>query len=382
MKKWVMIFAFLAGLSLTLHAAHFSKSASKEAELIQPGAQKMWCPVCGMNLKMFYKTSHAVVLEDGTKKQYCSIRCLAADWPDIADKVKQILVVDAKTEKLIDARKAHYVVGSKVKGTMSMTSKIAFGSLEDAKAFQKEFGGKIVDFDTAFRMAQESLAKDSAMIAKKKRGKMYPMGEKIYKKMCKPVDVEKFSRINDLKAAIVSEKLCKPLKEKQLQAVALYLWDVVGGHAKAATAHTHQKESAGPDLSRQDKCPVCGMFVYKHPKWAAFIYYEKNGKLEHLAFDGVKDLMKFYFEPEKWGDYGNIKAHIKKIVVRDYYTLKPVWAKEAWYVIGSDVYGPMGNELIPFKSKEDAENFMRDHHGKKILRFDEITKELVYSLDE
>ncbi|WP_300369254.1 nitrous oxide reductase accessory protein NosL [Hydrogenimonas sp.] len=383
MKKWIVIVSLIIGFSLSAQATPFSKTATGQPELIQQGAQKMWCSVCGMNLKMFYKTSHAVVLKDGTKKQYCSIRCLAADWPNISDKVEKILVVDAKREKLIDAKRAHYVVGSKIKGTMSMTSKIAFASKEDAEDFRKQYGGKIVDFETAFDMAKASLVKDSMMVAKKKESRMYPMGEKIYKKMCQPIDISKFAQINELKAAIRNEKLCKPMKEKQLQAVALYLWDVQGGHAKSsAVSSMHGGEGEGPDLSKQDKCPVCGMFVYKHPKWAAFIYYEDHGKLAHLAFDGVKDLMKFYFEPEKWGDYGNIRAHIKKIVVRDYYTLKPVWAKTAYYVVGSDVYGPMGNELIPFKTKEAAENFLRDHHGQKILRFDQITKELVYKLDE
>ncbi|BDY12427.1 nitrous oxide reductase accessory protein NosL [Hydrogenimonas cancrithermarum] len=399
MKRFVVLIVTVLSLTAMASAAGFSKMAEGKPQLIQSGPQKMWCPVCGMNLKMFYKTSHAAVLKDGTKKQYCSIRCLAADWPNIKENVEKILVVDAKTGELIDAKRARYVVGSKIKGTMSMTSKIAFAKLEDAEKFQKKYGGKIVDFDAAFKMAQKALAKDSMMIARKKQTKMYPMGERIYKKMCQPIDVSKFAHINDLKAAIRSEKLCKPMKEKQLQAVALYLWDVKGGHAddmmKGCRCDMNRgrmpgckgkmgaaQPAAGPDLSKQEKCPVCGMFVYKHPKWAAFIYYEKNGKLAHLAFDGVKDLMKFYFEPEKWGDYGDIKKHIKKIVVRDYYTLKPVWAKAAWYVVGSDVYGPMGNELIPFKTKAAAENFMRDHHGRKILRFDEITKELVYKLDE
>ena len=381
MKKWMMI-AWIVSLALGLQAATFSKMATGQPQLIQSGPQKMWCPVCGMNLKMFYKTSHGVVLKDGTKKQYCSIRCLAADWKNIADKVEKILVVDAKTEKLIDATKAHYVVGSKVHGTMSMTSKIAFKSMADAQAFQKTFGGKIVDFKTAFKMAADALGGDTAMISKKKKMKIYPMGEKIYKKMCQPVDVSKYGHINELKAAIKTEKLCKPLKEKQLQAVALYLWEVKGGHGTHAAGHTHGDESAEPMLDKQDKCPVCGMFVYKYPKWAAFIYYEKNGKLAHLAFDGVKDMMKFYFDPAKWGYDASIKDHIKKIVVRDYYTLKPMRAQSAWYVVGSDVYGPMGNELIPFASKEAAENFLKDHHGKRVLRFDEITAAMVYKLDE
>jgi len=405
----VLTALLLAGFASMAEARPFSKAASGEPQLLQSGPQKKWCPVCGMNLGMFYKSSHAVELDDGTKKQYCSIRCLAADWPRIGKRVKRILVVDAATQKLIDAKKAFYVVGSKVKGTMSMTSKLAFATKEEAEAFQKEYGGKIVDFDTAFAMARKALAKESAMMAKKKRKRLYPMGEKIYGRMCQKVDPSAYGQINELKAALRDKGLCKPLKERQLQAVALYLWEVVGGNAPVSASKSKgcgcnqgcskamakrrgcgcgisgSEENTAPkgaDLSGKEKCPVCGMFVYKHPKWAAFIYYEKDGKLRHLAFDGVKDLMKFYFEPEKWGDYGNIRDHIKKIVVRDYYTLKPVWAKRAWYVIGSDVYGPMGHELIPFATKKSAESFMKDHHGTKILRFDEITKEGVYALDE
>ncbi|WP_353662081.1 nitrous oxide reductase accessory protein NosL [Hydrogenimonas sp. SS33] len=385
-----IVYTLLAALlvAAALQAAPFEKRATVTPQLLQSGPQKMWCAVCGMNLKMFYKTSHAVVLKDGSKRQYCSIRCLAADWPNIEGRVKEILVVDAKTQKLVDAKKAHYVVGSKVKGTMSMRSKIAFASLDDAKAFQKRYGGEIVDFPTAFKTARADLKRDAMMMGKK-RTKMAAMGEKIYKKMCRPIDAKKFAHINELKAAIKTQKLCKPMHEKQLQAVALYLWSS-SGHAhpvkgcRCCAMNPAGMESAekGPDLTKQDKCPVCGMFIYKHPKWAAFIYYEKNGKLAHLAFDGVKDMMKFYFNPSKWGAYGDIKNHIKKMVVRDYYTLKPVWAKKAWYVVGSDVVGPMGNELVPFASKKEAESFMKDHHGKRVLSFDEISEALVYKLDE
>jgi nitrous oxide reductase accessory protein NosL len=381
MRKLVIALVVLFGFSFSLQAVGFSKKADGQPILVQEGSHKMWCSVCGMNLKMFYKTSHAVVLKDGKKKQYCSIRCLVADWPHIKDNIKDILVVDAKSGKLIDAKSAYYVVGSKVKGTMSMVSKIAFAKESDAKAFQKEFGGKITDFDTVFKMAKKSLKKDSKMVLKKKQKMMYPMGKKIYAKMCKPIDVDSFNRINELKAAIKTKKLCKLRNEKQLQAVALYLWDVKGGHLKKGKC-SHNGGALKTDLSKKDKCPVCGMFVYKYPKWAAFIYYKKDGKLNYFAFDGVKDMMKFYFEPSKWGKYSGVKGNIKKIIVRDYYSLKPILAKSAWYVVGSNVYGPMGNELIPFKTEASAKNFLADHKGKKILRFNEITKELVYKLDD
>jgi nitrous oxide reductase accessory protein NosL len=69
-------------------------------------------------------------------------------------------------------------------------------------------------------------------------------------------------------------------------------------------------------------------------------------------------------------------------MVSDYYTQDAIDGKKAFYVIGSDVYGPMGNEFIPFISLEDAKTFKEDHLGVEILSFDEITEEKVYKLDE
>jgi len=63
------IFAF----SLNLGANQFIKMATIEPRLIQDGKEKHWCPICGMKLKMFYKTSHTSKLKNGTKRQYCSI---------------------------------------------------------------------------------------------------------------------------------------------------------------------------------------------------------------------------------------------------------------------------------------------------------------------
>jgi len=45
------------------------------------------------------------------------------------------------------------------------------------------------------------------------------------------------------------------------------------------------------------------------------------------------------------------------------------------------VFGPMGRELIPFKSKKSAKAFMEDHNGKAMVKFDEITDKMVMALD-
>ncbi len=125
-----------------------------------------------------------------------------------------------------------------------------------------------------------------------------------------------------------------------------------------------------------DRCPVCNEYIFRHPRWIVLLYYEKNGEFRHLAFDGVKEFMRFYLEPQKYGDYPNIRMHIKKIVVRDYETRKPIIAKRAWYVFGSDVNVPKGSEFIPFKSKKSAYDFMKRHSGKKVLSFGEVEREV------
>jgi len=131
-------------------------------------------------------------------------------------------------------------------------------------------------------------------------------------------------------------------------------------------------------VSANSRCRVCGMFVAKYPNWLAQIQYENSGKINF--FDGVKDMMVFYFDPKHYG--GAARETIKDIFVKDYYTLNWLPAKDAYYVTGSDVYGPMGHELIPFGTRGAAESFLKDHHGKEILTFDRITPDLIKSMRE
>jgi nitrous oxide reductase accessory protein NosL len=56
-------------------------------------------------------------------------------------------------------------------------------------------------------------------------------------------------------------------------------------------------------------------------------------------------------------------------------------AKTAFFVIGSDVLGPMGHELLPFKDQESAQEFLEDHKGKSIIRFPDVTPTVIESLD-
>lgn len=127
----------------------------------------------------------------------------------------------------------------------------------------------------------------------------------------------------------------------------------------------------------RDKCPVCGMFVARYPDWVAQIRC-RDGTT--FFFDGAKDLFKFYFEAKKQR-LKNITGAMAAVYATDYYTLAHIDATAAYYVVGSDVYGPMGRELVAFSTDSNAEAFMRDHHGRAILRFDSITPALLAALD-
>ena len=192
--------------------------------------------------------------------------------------------------------------------------------------------------------------------------KLYPMGEKIYKKRCPTLELNIYKDFDDLEQDVRDKKVCGELSQRYADAVLLYLWEVKRTNAT-------EKHYAKLTVNKTDKCPVCGMFLYKYPRWVARIEYGNK----KLSFDGVKDMMKYYFKH---------KNNITLMLVQDYYSQESIDAKKAYYVIGSDLYGPMGNELIAFKDKKEAQRFALDHRAKNIVSFDAITLDMVYALDE
>lgn len=132
-----------------------------------------------------------------------------------------------------------------------------------------------------------------------------------------------------------------------------------------------------PAPGPRDTCPVCGMFVALYPDWTATVLY-KDGHAHH--FDGAKDLFKYLSNLPKFAP-GHARDDIAAIGVTEYYGVTRIDARAAWYVIGSDVLGPMGHELVPLATQAEAEEFMRDHQGRRIIRFNEVTPALLDQLD-
>lgn len=152
-----------------------------------------------------------------------------------------------------------------------------------------------------------------------------------------------------------------------------YLALLLGLAVATAGAQTVGPPRPGP----RDLCPVCGMLIAKYPNWTATVVY-RDGHAHH--FDGARDLFKYMTDVQKYAP-GHRRQDIAAIFVTDFYDLRRIDARHAWYVVGSDVYGPMGHELIPLASADDAREFMQEHHGRSILRFDEVTPEVVAAVE-
>ena len=121
--------------------------------------------------------------------------------------------------------------------------------------------------------------------------------------------------------------------------------------------------------SKKDRCPVCGMYVDQYRNWLASIVL-KEGR--QFFFDGPKDMFRFYLNMSEY-EKSATPEDITEIYVTDYYSTKLIDARKAFFVMGSDVRGPMGKELVPIGDKVQAETFLKDHGGERILEFDQVT---------
>lgn len=142
--------------------------------------------------------------------------------------------------------------------------------------------------------------------------------------------------------------------------------------------------SATPDPSTAEKtskpkgnCAVCGMYVANFPDWAASITFKDGAQ---AWFDGPKDLFTFLLALRRYAPK-RTASEIITIQVKDYYGLKAIDARKAFFVLGSDVMGPMGKELVPFATEAAARDFLKDHRGRKILAFQEITSAAMKELE-
>lgn len=142
------------------------------------------CPYCGMKRTKWNHSRHLVHYDDGVADGTCSIHCLSVSLALNLDRGPKAIYAadfgsDAKIKPLVNVDDATYLIGSKLKGTMTRQSRMAFASAEAAKKAQAASGGDLGDFDEALKQAYLTMASDTMMIRKRRMEKRKKMMEKM-----------------------------------------------------------------------------------------------------------------------------------------------------------------------------------------------------------
>ena len=96
-------------------------------------------------------------------------------------------------------------------------------------------------------------------------------------------------------------------------------------------------------------------------------------------FDGCKCMFNFLFAIEKF-DKIHSRNDVAVAWVKDFDSGKWLNAEDAYYVVGSDMMGPMGKELIPFADQAAAMKFNQEQGGT-MMKYAEITPEVLKTLE-
>nr|WP_296750478.1 nitrous oxide reductase accessory protein NosL [Thioalkalivibrio sp.] len=131
------------------------------------------CPYCGMDRMQWHHSRHLVHYDDGRVDPTCSLHCTAISLSlNIDLGPKAIYAADFGSDEtprpLVDVDTAVYLIGSALPGTMTARSKMAFASAAAAESAQADHGGAPGDFDAALTAAYVDMARDTAMIRRRR----------------------------------------------------------------------------------------------------------------------------------------------------------------------------------------------------------------------
>ncbi len=121
------------------------------------------------------------------------------------------------------------------------------------------------------------------------------------------------------------------------------------------------------------RCPVCGMYPARFPKWAAQLAL-RDGSVRF--FDSPREFFVFVDRVSR-GRAPVAAGDVMVAWVTDYPGNGWVQAGAAWYVQGSKVTGPMRVDALPaFARRESADAFVANNGGR-VLSFSEAAAAVV-----
>lgn len=146
-----------------------------------------------------------------------------------------------------------------------------------------------------------------------------------------------------------------------------------------STLSLSAKEIYSMNFDKETIGLVRKMHVYKYPSWVAKVVTKDS---KEYYFSSPKSLMEYYHSFEKWPETNvTNRDDLKEIIVTDYSTLKPIDARKAFFVYGSNKISIAGDDLPAFETIDSAKRYLEKNNGKRILKFDELKKGLIQLLN-
>jgi nitrous oxide reductase accessory protein NosL len=144
----VVLFCAAAGSAMLASAA---ERLSVEHPFKKPASftEHKRCDNCGMDLNKWARTRHEFRTATGSFHTCSLTCCVILSWKRKEEGRYFQVAEYLRPEKMLDADKAFYVMGSSAPGTMTALSKIAFGDKKEAVAFARKYGGGIVGLKDA-----------------------------------------------------------------------------------------------------------------------------------------------------------------------------------------------------------------------------------------
>lgn len=130
-------------------------------------------------------------------------------------------------------------------------------------------------------------------------------------------------------------------------------------------------------IPAEARCPVCGMYPARFPKWAAQTVF-KDGASHY--FDSPVDLFVFLQQPDRYNKRYT-RDDIATSFVTDFETGQWIDAHNAFYVQGSSAFGPMRSADLPAFATQKSAAALARSRGGKVLTFMQVTPELIRSLN-
>ena len=131
-------------------------------------------------------------------------------------------------------------------------------------------------------------------------------------------------------------------------------------------------------MESADECHLCGMLITRFDGPKGEVFRKETGD-QVFKFCSTRDLFSYYLDPENKRNVAQMFVHdMSKMPwgsesIDDKYFID---AKTAWYVVGSEKTGAMGDTLASFSQQSDAQAFAKEFGGK-VISFADINYDVL-----